>query len=222
MGFVFFRNRRQFVTEKKTIKFLKDPRSKLAFDKYFFLKCQVRRPKRGDGGNRKTTNCASPPTPPRKKSKAVNSSGQGRQEDLDQPLSSVRWNPCQKANQERHRVALGWHSYARAPFSAVQPEVSIWGLHGCAQQGWTAGNGEPAEDLFAAGVFPDRFWTYPGCSRRSQQHQGQSAGPHRARPERAQQSGSQGRFKRTLGQHQSLIIFFKKNLFFYIFLFLLF
>jgi hypothetical protein len=108
MGFVFFRNRRQFVTEKKTIKFLKDPRSKLAFDKYFFLKCQVRRPKRGDGGNRKTTNCASPPTPPRKKNKAVNSSGQGRQEDLDQPLSSVRrWNPRQKAHEERHRVALG-------------------------------------------------------------------------------------------------------------------
>ena len=210
MGFVFFKNRRQFVTEKKTIKFLKDPRSKLAFDKFFFLKCQVRRPKRGDGGNRKTTNCASPPTPPRKKNKAVNSSGQGRQEDLDQPLSSVRrWNPRQKAHEERHRVALGWgwHSYARAPFSAVQPEVSIWGLHGRAQQGWAAGNGEPAEDLLTAGVFPNRFWTCPGCSRRSQQHQGQSAGPDRARLGRAQQGCSQVGSKRSLGRHQQSLIF---------------
>ena len=67
MGFVFFRNRRQFVTEKKTIKFLKDPRSKLAFDKYFFSKMSGPKTETWRRGQQEDDQLCLPPNPPKKK-----------------------------------------------------------------------------------------------------------------------------------------------------------
>ena len=68
MGFVFsLETDANLLRKKKTINFLKDPRSKLAFDKYFFSKMSGPKTETWRRGQQQDDQLCLPPNPPKKK-----------------------------------------------------------------------------------------------------------------------------------------------------------